>query len=295
MGRKKKVRRGRQSGAPQQSWLSMSDERRRTLVRAASKTLLLLVFLTTAVVTTVELQARVRNDLVNDSAPSVVFVDLPESLGPLAHSDLQSAVVDLVARDWLDDGLCHDMALRLGTSGWLSRVNYVRRSGDARFEISGQYRFPLAMVQQGNDFLLTDAEGVRLPGVYLFDPRWKVIQGVRGRVPKPGSRWEDPGLVAGLVLVEMLAVEPFDNQITGVLVDNVGGRLDRSRSHIELATDRAGGRIHWGSAPGEELAENFANQKLTILRENYRRTGRADAHHPVIDVSTFPDRYVIPG
>lgn len=295
MAHKKKARKSRRNGSRQASRLVLSGERRRVLLRTTSKTLLLLVFLIAAVVMTVELQARVQQDLLDRFVPSVIFVDMPDSLAPLAHSDLQSAVGNLMVRDWTDDDLCHDMARRLGSSGWLSRVNYVRRTGDARFVISGRYRYPVAMVQRGNDFLLADAEGVRLPGVYLFDPQWKVIQGVAGPVPEPGSPWSDPGLAAGLAIVGALAGEPFDDQITGVLVDNIGGRLDRTRSHIELATDRAGGRIHWGSAPGEELAENVLDQKLAILRENHRRTGRADAHHPVIDVSTFPDRFIIPG
>jgi hypothetical protein len=187
------------------------------------------------------------------------------------------------------------MAQSLERTGWLSRINHVRRSGAAVFEVSAQYRVPLAMVQRENDFLLTDGDAVRLPGVYLFDPRWKLIQGVRQPVPAPGERWTDPGLPAALAIVRALSAEPFGHQITGVIVENIGGRVDRTESHIQLATDRAGGRIHWGSAPGNELAENTMAQKLAILRENHRQTGRVDAHHAVIDVTTFPDRFTIPG
>ena len=75
----------------------------------------------------------------------------------------------------------------------------------------------------------------------------------------------------------------------------LGGRVDGSASHIDLATDQDDGRIRWGSIPGAEVEENGVDQKLALLRANYRDTGRADAHHPVIDVSTFPDRFAVPG
>ena len=67
------------------------------------------------------------------------------------------------------------------------------------------------------------------------------------------------------------------------------------KTNVELATDRAGGRIRWGSAPGLEIEENLPGQKLALLRQNFINTGRADADHPVIDVSTFPDRFTVPG
>jgi hypothetical protein len=151
------------------------------------------------------------------------------------------------------------------------------------------------MVQQGNDFYLIDRKGVVLPGLFRFDPAWKLVQGVGSPAPGPGEVWPGEDLRAALKLIYLLRDEPFANQITAILVENFDGRMYPRASHIELATDRAGGRIRWGSAPGRELVENRVEEKLAILRENYRRTGRADAHHPVIDVATFPDRFTIPG
>jgi hypothetical protein len=121
------------------------------------------------------------------------------------------------------------------------------------------------------------------------------VQGVGRPPPESGARWQGKDLQAALAVLTALRQEPFGSQITGVLVENFGGRVDPMRSHIELATDRAGGRVRWGSAPGQEIEENSVEQKLAILRANFRDTGRADAHHPVIDVSTFPDRFTIPG
>ena len=94
-------------------------------------------------------------------------------------------------------------------------------------------------------------------------------------------------------MISLLGAEPYAAQLTAVLVDNFRSPSRAGRCPIELATDRAGGRIRWGSAPGTELAENSVDEKLAILRENFRSTGRADAGHAVIDISLFPDRFTI--
>ena len=184
---------------------------------------------------------------------------------------------------------------RLTKMAWVAEVNFVRRTAAARFEVSSRYRLPVAMVQQDGDFMLVDNKGVRLPGTYRHEPKWMLFHGVSRPAPQPGTTWDGEDLQAALAVVEALEREAFSDQITAVLVENADGRLDPRRSHIELATDRTGGRIRWGSAPGSELEENTLRQKLAILRANFRDTGRADAHHPVIDVSTFPDRFTIPG
>jgi len=242
------------------------------------------------------LNAHVDRLLLRDRPdPVVEFVDLPKELVTLANYDLHSSLFDLLGREWTDDRLCGEMATRIARVGWVSRVNFVRRTGGGRFEISCRYRLPAALVEQGDRFFLADAEGVRLPGVYVHNPAWRLIEGVSKPAPPPGVRWDGDDLRAGLAVLAAVQREPFGRQIVGVVVDNFGGRRDPRTCQIELMTDRAGGRIRWGSAPGSELEENGVQQKLVLLRENFRKTGRVDAQHAVIDVSTFPDRYTIPG
>ena len=106
--------------------------------------------------------------------------------------------------------------------------------------------------------------------------------------------WNAPDLRGGLAIADLIADEEFADQIRAVRVHNYGGREDARRGHLELATDQVGGRIIWGSAPGEEVEENTAEQKLAILRRNYELFGRADAGRAVIEVSTFPDRFTTP-
>ena len=233
--------------------------------------------------------------LVERAAVVVEFVDLPEQLARLAKGDLQGSIAPLIDRPWTNDRLCRDIAARLSHCGWVGQVHRVRQCGLGRFEASCRYRVPVAMVQQDSEFYLVDKRGVRLPGIYHYDPSWHIIQGVSELPPAPGEVWEGDDLRSGLTVIEKVETQPFAGQITAVLVSNFGGRTDPRRSHLELATDQAGGRIRWGSAPGSELEENTMGQKLAILQENFQRTGRVDAHHPVIDVSTFPDRFTIPG
>jgi hypothetical protein len=240
-----------------------------------------------------QLEMRVDEELAVKGPGSLRFVDLPQVLVPLADADLRAQLLPLLDGPWLDDDMCRSLAERLAEIGWVAEVHYVRRTPAAEFVISCQYRVPVALVQQGTDFYLVDEAGVRLPGVYRYDPAWPLVQGVALPAPDAGFRWPGPDLQAGLKLIEILRRERFAEQITAVLVDNFAGREDRRRAHLELSTDRAGGRIRWGSAPGAEIEENTIVQKLALLRGNFERTGRADGGHAVIDVSVFPDRFLV--
>ncbi len=234
--------------------------------------------------------------LARSPAATVEFLDLPEGLMALAGGDLRGGIADLLERPWTEPDLCRQIAERLAGIGWIDAVDSVQRTIAGRFEIKARYRLPFALVGvPRNDYVLVDAQGVRLPGLYVYHPRWYVINGVDSPAPKVGERWAAPDLQAGISILAALRPEPFRAQITGVNVVNFSGRKNARSTHVELLTDRDGGRIRWGSAPGYEVEENLAPQKLALLRQNFAQTGRADAGHPIIDISTFPDRFHIPG
>ena len=268
----------------------------RHAARLSAWSLLILVLLTGAAFAAKRTERYVVASLDRSvTRATLSFVDLPASLESLAQDDLNGVAADLLERSWTGDELCRELAERLSTCGWVEEVQAVRRIADGSFEVDARYRVPSAMVASDEGFILIDAQRVRLPGVYLYDASWTIIQGVDARPPVAGREWIGTDVHAGASIVALLRQERFAHQITAVLVDNLGGRVDSRGTEIELATDRAGGRIRWGSAPGTEIAENSAIQKLAILRANFRQTGRADAGRPVIDVFTFPDRYSIPG
>lgn len=227
---------------------------------------------------------------------SIEFVNLPEGMVALAGGDLRGSVADLLELPWTEPLRCEEIARRLSTLGWIESIESVQRNIAGRFEVVARYRIPVALVKSGRDeFVLVDGQGVRLPGVYVYHERWYIVEGVDSPPSKVGDPWAAPDLQAGLALLVALRPEPYRNQIAGINVANFAGRKNPRTTHLELITDRPGGRIRWGSAPGYEVEENLSNQKLALLRQNFAQTGRVDAGHPVIDISTFPDRFHIPG
>jgi hypothetical protein len=252
--------------------------------------------LAASAVAVARLEGHVDQQLVaRYGGPTLVFVDRPARLTDLVLDELRATVADHLTRAWTEETLCRDLAERLAANAWVSRIRFVRRTGDARIEVGVVYRAPAALVQRGGTFQLVDRDGIRLPGTYLYNPEWKIIQGVAQAPPEPGRRWPGDDLAAGLAVLAAVDAEPFADQVTAVVVEDFGGRRSGQAGHIELATDRAGGRIVWGSAPGMEIAENHLDQKLAILRANFQETGRIDAGHPMIDITTYPDRFTIPG
>lgn len=275
-------------------WAEMDPSRRRRVILGALLGMLGMVALSAGAIGYASLERHVvEHQLDTFPRARVDFVDLPESLIPLAELDLRAAIDDLLDHRWTNDSLCRLLAERVAEVGWVARVAQVRRSGDAVFRVSAAYRLPAAMVHQGKDYFLVDADGVRLPGVYRFDPAMRVISGVTSPAPEAGKGWDGDEVKAGLATLAAISREPFARHIVGVSVDNYGGRRDRFAAHVELVTDRYGGRIQWGSPPGSEAEETSVQEKLRLLRANFAETGRPDAHHAIIDISAHTDRFIV--
>ncbi len=226
-----------------------------------------------------------------EGSPEIAIVDVPPGLEDI----MREAVRPFAKGAWFDGALCAELGIALEETGWVRRVESVHRFADRRVEVKCVYRCPAALVQTHSGFFLVDQDCVRLPGCYENHPSMMLIQGVACPAPKPGEIWDADDLRAGVELIKILSNESYSTQITAVLVQNYGGRVNPDRAHIALATDRAGERILWGSAPGGEVEENSVEEKLRILRSNYRRFGRVDATRGVIDISVHPDRIIAPG
>lgn len=218
--------------------------------------------------------------------PTIVLTDAPDDL----HDRIMQVIAPLSQVPWTDPELCSRIGRALEQYAWVREVRSVRRYADGRVTVSCAYRSAAALVQIGGDYYLIDPDGVRLPGRFSYHPSFVVVQGTDAMPPEPGATWPGGDIKAGLKILRLLQQEPFFDQLTGVLVGNYLGRRDKHKPHILLATAPAGGRIVWGSAPGEEIEENTAQRKIMLLRENYRRWGRIDAGRDYIDISTYPDR-----
>lgn len=294
MGRNKKSK----SQSATSAWLADLGERaRRAIVSRLIALFVIAVIGGVGAFGLSRLEAHVDREVCSKKAPSIVLVDLPSPLVPLASNLLHENLSEIVrsSPSWTDDAVCRAMVSRLESTGWVSSVQFVRRNSDGLFEVSCRYRVPVAMVQQESGYVMVDGSAVRVPGTYSYDASYKSIQGVRAAVPRPGETWAGDDLRAALKLIDALSIQPFAHQVSAVIVDNMNGRVDPRASHVVLATDRAGGKIRWGSAPGKEIEENSVQRKLAILADNFRRTGRLDANYIEIEISTYPDRFTVPG
>jgi hypothetical protein len=210
--------------------------------------------------------------------------------------------VDLRPQDRLRDP---ELAERIGQAlsapdvGWIKSVDRVTVQPNGVVSVRCQFRHPSAWVRRGRYCYLIDDTGVRLPGQYVPDDctggALLVIDGVQQSAPDVGGAWRGADLAAGLRMAVLLAAKPFRSQVTSVIVENYDGRLDRSRPHIELATDRPGSRVWWGRPPEEEFGtEITATQKVTLLQTLYEQYGRIDMGQPYVNIMTWPDRIGVP-
>lgn len=234
------------------------------------------------------LEAQVRRQAADAGPARIVFLHRPEGLASVT----ESALAGFADVPWSHPTLCADIAAALRATGWVRSVESVHRFPDRRIEVGCTYRRPVAMVHTPRGCCLIDADGVRLPGWYTNDPAFMLIVGVTEPPPASGEAWSTPEVRSAIELIQLLAAEAFSEQITGVVVQPRATSGTVRPGPLILATDRAGGRIVWGSPIGEEIEENTVEQKLRLLRGNFQRFGRVDADRPLIDVSVHPDRVI---
>jgi hypothetical protein len=228
------------------------------------------------------------------------LVDLPAWLQGNPH--VADRIVESAALEKKDRRLDRMLASRLGqriaANGWVKQVRQVSIGADDVIRIGCDYREPVAWVAHGSFFYLVDRDRVRLPGRYTRDELSRdggllTIAGVDKPPPAEGKPWSGADLQAGVKMVRLLRDRPYYNQLTEVVVENYGGRRDRHRSHIQIGTDN-GGRVLWGRAPGEEIDEPNADQKLAHLQGIWREYRRVDMGRPWVDIQVWPDRVIVP-
>ncbi len=233
------------------------------------------------------------------------WVDLPDWLALPDNRHVLDGLTRRVNLLESDRPLDAGLAARLGEAladprtGWVKSVERVRIEPSGDVSVKCRFREPAAWVRIQQDCYLIDSHCVRLPGRYeLADCAGGpllIIEGVSERPPDVGQVWNGEDLKSGLFLSAMLADKPFRHQVSGIILANHDGRLDRSRPHIELATDRPGSRIWWGRPPGDDFGtEITGTQKLMLLETLYRQWGRIDMNRSYVNIMTWPDRVAMP-
>ncbi len=218
------------------------------------------------------------------------------------RADLTTRVAGVIAssRDALDASCLRLAGEALLESGWVSRVQEVRRERD-RIWIRAQWRVPWAVVRwRGRDQLVA-RDGAVLAETFDADASgFRVIEGVAAEPPLRDATREEVGagvtdpLLTGevwpgedvrdaLALIEVLSREAWWDQVRGIDVSDRSG-TDRSTRLVILT--RFGGRVVWGAAPEAfcpwEQAVDVKLQRLSHLASAY---GRIDAGERVVYIA----------
>lgn len=192
-----------------------------------------------------------------------------------AWSDRQGVEIvklDDPGANLFDEALVARVGKAFEDCAWIKRVTAVERVFPDQLRIRFEYRRPHVAVRCENGYVIVDADGIRLPGVYVDPPaseRSVQIAGVGGRAPEPGKAWEHPALKAGMAMADFVDATPLlaRLRIREVNVANHGGRLDPRLSELTLST-AAGVELAWGrGAEAARFGDPSPEEKLENLRE----------------------------
>lgn len=173
----------------------------------------------------------------------------------------------------------------LGKTGWYVGDPSVRRVGERRVLIEGEWRIPTAVVRwEGYDHLVSD-QAMPMPPVYRAGTSSQpFIEGVfSGAVVRGEARyansWPGPGVRVGLDLIAALR----DANLLGVIAGiDVSGYLDGGPIEIVSAD---GNRVVWGSPVDEwQPGEPSVDEKIVRLVQLVERTGSVDAGQRRIEI-----------
>ncbi len=154
-----------------------------------------------------------------------------------------------------------DLTLRVadafGLHPWVRKVKRVSKHYPAKIRVEIEYRRPVAMV-----VVLTGLQPIDAEGVWLlpegFTPEHaqtypRIFVGDTSPSGPPGSPWGDPSIVGAAQLAATLSEFWADLKLYQIeLSDNPAQTI--SAADFDLVDRDGSFRVHWGRAPGQELA-----------------------------------------
>ncbi len=205
---------------------------------------------------------------------SYAVPDIRTAVAP-AWSDrhgVEVVKIDNGGTNLFDDALVGKVGKAFEDCAWIKSVTSVERVFPDQLRVRFEYRRPHVAVRCENGYVIVDADGVRLPGVYVDPPpceRSVQVAGVGGRAPEPGKAWDSAALKAGMALADYVDATPLlaRLRVREVNVANHGGRLDPRMSEAILAT-ASGVELAWGRTPDTaRYGDPSPEEKLENLRE----------------------------
>jgi hypothetical protein len=242
--------------------------------------------------------------------PRLVLANRPPWMSDFLADQIIRTAQPIGLRSAFDRQVLAEAAGSLKSNPWIRQITQVRRTFDEApgdsVELDCVYRAPAALVKWGQSFWLVDDQAVELPEQYSQDQLPKIIFAADGKVNiriidgvshpsvESGRTWPGEDLAGGLQVAELLAAQPYAEQIRQIDVSNFAGRRDRRAAQIVLVT-QFGTQIRWGRPPGgrDGFAEIAPASKLAALQKVFDQTGRVDAGRPWIDIRF--DRITHPG
>ena len=218
------------------------------------------------------------------TAQHVDLADAPPWMGKMLRDDLRHLIAGQIDHNPLDTHNLERAAFVLGDSPWVSHVDRIQRTGHDQVKVYAQYRQPVATVQGTDGYHLVDDQGVRLPGLYLKHQLPQLglplVEGVSLQPARIGEVWPGEDLQAGLSLVNVLATQPYRDQVRTI---DVAKRDTRGRILLVMHTQT--GMVRWGLPPGQEQSiEPAAAIKAKWLGDVDRQRGAIDAGGKIVDV-----------
>ena len=226
---------------------------------------------------------------------SIQFGKLPDWVTPEIRDDLEDVDLGALVGDGtlFDAGVLDVVREGIEVSPWVRKVDKIdlayptaKQRGALLLELT--LARPVALVDTGGLFYLTDRDGRRLGEPYDTPPNdWFGVPtivglGIRAAVPEVGQPWESHVILNGVhVAVELYdrgIHEEFPTQpIEAIDVSNVDGRLTPHASEIVLIW--RGRRLTWGRAPLNRMARTTSvDQVVENLRRVLERPTDFDAY-----------------
>ena len=210
--------------------------------------------------------------------------DAPDWMNQLVREQLSATIVSRLSRDRFDGRELDRAVAELQQNPWVERVHQVHRRRAGQVSLQATYRRPIAVVDSDNGFYRVDGQGVQLPGLF---PQGRVrgldlplIIGVAAQPPGAGRRWPGQDLIAALSLVEVLAGQPYADQIDAI---DAHRRDRRGQPRLVLRTRH--GMVRWGLPPGQgEPTEPDTATKLRRLAQVHLELQAIDAGGKTVDI-----------
>ncbi len=191
-------------------------------------------------------------------------MNLVEQVRELTHSANELSI--------LDQKLTFEIADRFSQHPWVLKVVRVKKSFPAAIIVELQYRQPVAMVQIPGGRVPIDIHGVVLPSAD-FSPGDAnqfplIMNAVSQPKIRPGTAWNDPGIIAAARLANSLKDKWQTLKLEGIWIPRIGDSITTANDVPLELVGRGGSRIVWGRAPGNDHpGELEPTQKIRRLEK----------------------------